>query len=746
MSDVRDDLRHIGEAVKVRFEAEKRVLSFEEYLDLVRTDPYRHTRDAARYVHGCLEHFGSYEIHGPLGSTRRFRVFDLNFTCEGEGPVVRDRRSDHLVGHEAVQQFLHRTLTAFVREGRANRLVLLHGPNGSAKSTFVACLMHGLEAYSQVDEGAIYRFSWIFPQGQDGKGIGFSSRDSGPKPGETYAHLPEDRVQVKVTSKAGDHPLQLLPMDDRRGLVQRLYGEAGVREAPPDWIWSGALSHKNRQIFEALLTAYRGDLSRVLSHVQVERVYVSKRYRQGAVTIGPQMAVDASERQITSDHSMGRLPASLSALTLFEPYGELVDASGGVIEYSDLLKRPLDAWKYLLLAIENGEISLAFSTLATNAVMLASSNDLHLNAFREHPEYHSFRGRLALVRAPYLLDYRNEQGIYDAQIIPQVSCHVAPHTTFVAALWAVLTRLRRPNRDEYEDDKLGAVAEALSPYEKARLYAEGHVPARLGAEEAKTLRSGIKTIAREHQRLGEYEGMTGASPREVRSLLLDAAADASLAGYLTPRNVLDALEELCQRGDYDFLKQAPDGGYFDHRIFVEVARQAWLDRIEEELRASSGLVEGERYVELFEKYINHASHWVKGERVFNPVTSRHEEPDSDLMARVEAMWTVGNRDEFRRGLLSTVANWVIEHPDQPVVYAEVFPRLIQQLEAAYFREHQKQLSAIAHDILHVLDGSDGLSLERKRAAEAAYQRFCSQFGYEKTSVRVALGELVSARY
>jgi predicted Ser/Thr protein kinase len=746
MSDVPDDLRTIGEAVKTRFDSEKRVLSYNEYLELVRADPYRHTRDAARYLHGCLDHFGSYEVDGPLGKTTRYRVFDLNFTGRGESPRKPDRRSDHLVGHEATQQFLHRTLTAFVREGRPNRLVLMHGPNGSAKSTFVACVMRGLEAYSQADAGAIYRFSWIFPQGHDGKGIGFSSRDGGPKPGETYAHLPEDRVQVKVPSKTGDHPLHLLPVDDRRALVRRFYREASVREAPPDWIYAGELSHKNRQIFEALLTAYRGDLARVLAHVQVERTYVSRRYRQGAVTIGPQMAVDASERQITADHSMGRLPASLSALTLFEPYGELVDASGGVIEYSDLLKRPLDAWKYLLLAIENGEVSLNFSTLATNAVMLASSNDLHLNAFREHPEYHSFRGRIALARVPYLLDFHKEQGIYDAQILPQVSCHVAPHSTFVAALWAVLTRLRRPRRGYYDDDRLGAIAENLAPYEKARLYAEGHVPARLGADDAKNLRANLKLVAREFERSSEYEGLTGASPREVRALLLDAAADAQPSGCLTPRNVLDALEEFCQRNDYDFLKQAHDAGYYDHAGFVEVARQAWLDRVEGELRASSGLVEGERYVELFERYINHASHWVKGERVFNPVTSKHEQPDSDLMERVEAMWAVGSAEEFRRGLLSTVANWVIEHPDQPVVYAEVFPRLIQQLESAYYAEHQKQLSAMAGDILRLLDEHDGMPAERRRAAEAAYDRLCELFGYQKASVRVALGELVSARY
>ena len=33
------------------------------------------------------------------------------------------------------------------------RLVLFHGPNGSAKSSFIRCLARGLEDFSERDEG-----------------------------------------------------------------------------------------------------------------------------------------------------------------------------------------------------------------------------------------------------------------------------------------------------------------------------------------------------------------------------------------------------------------------------------------------------------------------------------------------------------------------------------------------------------------------------------------------------------------
>ena len=37
--------------------------------------------------------------------------------------------------------------------GAINRLILVHGPNGSAKSTLVGCLCNGAEHYSRLPEG-----------------------------------------------------------------------------------------------------------------------------------------------------------------------------------------------------------------------------------------------------------------------------------------------------------------------------------------------------------------------------------------------------------------------------------------------------------------------------------------------------------------------------------------------------------------------------------------------------------------
>lgn len=738
-SGAKEDLSSVAEALRQRFVSERRVLSFGEYLGLVREDPTRHTRDAARYLRDTIDHFGVTEVTRGGRPTPRFRLFDLPFDAAGTA------RRDALVGHEDIQAAFYRALSNFVREGRVNRLVMLHGPNGSAKSTFVNCLMRGLEAYSASDEGAIYYFSWIFPRGKDGRAIGFGSTDDTLRSAESFAHLPDAQIDLRMVSELRENPLLLLPASHRRTFLDDVL--RGKDEKVSKLVGEGQLGAKNQQIFEALMTAYRGDLLRVLAHVRVERFYVSHRYRHGAVTVGPQMAVDAQERQITMDRSLSALPASLSSLSLFETHGDLVEASNGIIEFSDLLKRPFDAWRYLLLAVEEGEVALSTSVLPLNTVFVATSNDIHLKAFREHHEYRSFRGRLSLVRVPYLVDYRREQSIYDAQIAPELRGHVTPHATYVAALWAVLTRLRKPQADSYESKKVAQLVLTLTPLEKAELYADGVVPGRFANDEAAELRAAWELIRHESDTWPNYEGGSGASAREVRLLLLDAAQDATYRG-LSPLAVLKRIRELCEHEDYDFLKETPQGGYHDHRAFVEVVHQRWLDRVDAEFRRATGLVEESQYLDLFDRYVTHVSYSLKKERVPNPLTGKDELADTGLMATVEQMLGAKNGESFRKDLISGVAAYAIDHPGEKVVYARVFPRYIEQLREATFGARRKQLAEIATDVVRIVSEpkTHGLDAERLRRAERTLRTMIEHDGYVEHSVRDVLDELVERRY
>jgi predicted Ser/Thr protein kinase len=161
----------------------------------------------------------------------------------------------------------------------------------------------------------------------------------------------------------------------------------------------------------------------------------------------------------------------------------------------------------------------------------------------------------------------------------------------------------------------------------------------------------------------DYEGINGASPREIRMLLLDAATNFD-EPCVSPVTFLTRLAEFCERDDYDFLKEQPDGPYRDHCAFVDVVKERWLDIVEGELRAASGLIDEHSHLGLFDRYVTHVSNWVKKERVFNPVTGKDEDPDVDLMKSVEENLGADDPQEFRNELLSAIAAWAIDHPEQ----------------------------------------------------------------------------------
>jgi serine protein kinase len=745
-------IKHVAETVEKRFQRGRRVLSFSEYLELFATDPVRYSRDASRYLRDGFEHYGTTEVEYPWGKFTRWNLFDLPWeatpgadAAPGASKIATLPRGA-LIGQEQVQGEIHRSLSNFVREGRPNRLVLLHGPNGSAKSTIVGCLMRALEHYSTLDEGALYRFNWVFPSNKTIRGsLGFG-QGSGTPQTNTYAHLADDQIDAKLLVEVRDHPLFLFPVPERRALLATLFD--GVNEPPNDWIVRGQLSHKSQQVFEALLASYQGSFTEVMKHVQVERYFVSQRYRVGAVTIGPQMSVDAAERQITADRSLAALPASLQAITLYEAKGELVEAAGGLLEFSDLLKRPLDAFKYLQLSIETGEVALSQQNVQLNTVMMGSANELHLDAFREHPEFASFRGRLELIRVPYLRNYKEEQAIYDAHVAPQVRRHVAPHATEMAAVFAVLTRMRKPNPDRYPRG-LNAPLQSLTAVEKADVYAGERPPERLDPEAQKLLRVNVRELYEESDTYPIYEGRIGASPREMRAVLLDAAQSTTFA-CLSPLAVMTEIEVLCERkNEFEWLQQdAISGGYHDVKLFREALQSRLLSAWETELYASSGLVDDVQYAELFERYVQHVSVWVKKERIRNRVTGEYEEPDEKMMREVERLLdTKGDVSDWRKGLISGIAAWAIDHPGQRVEATAVFPQHMRRMRGAIFNDRRPAVALLARDVvILVRDEGTGLDKDRRRDAEAVIDRMVAKFGYCRNCAGDAASMLVRKRF
>src|SRR5262245_371941 len=741
---VKEALLGLGDAVREDFTRNRRVMSFSEYLALAFAEPTRQLRSSTQYIVDCFDHYGSENVKYSWGEVQRFKLFDAPW-AGGE---------DRLFGQEIVGNQAYRILRTFVQDGRPNKLILLHGPNGSAKSTFIRCLGRALEHYSTLDEGALYRFSWIFPaQKHTRGGIGFGgAADPLHASLDSFAYLPDDVIDARLGDELRDHPLLLVPLDERQKLIDKLIvGDERTAFNVSDYLRQGALSPKNRAIYDALLASYHGDYIQVLRHVRIERFEISHRYRTGWVTVEPQLSVDASERQVTADRTLAALPPSLQSVSLHEYGGEIVGANRGMIEFDDLLKRPLEHYKYLLTTVERAALAMTNTTLFLDLTFIGSSNDIHLAAFREIPDFQSFKGRIELVRVPFILDVRHEEALYRERLREAAGKrHVAPHTAYVAALWAVLTRMRKPQIERFPST-LAEVIGKLSPLDKAELYSSGQIPRELPPDRARELASHIKDLWHESDTYPIYEGRVGASPREMQSVLLSAAGTgANRYDYVSPLAVLDEIVDLCKQASlYEFLRQdVQPGGYHDHKKLVDVVRGRLFDRIDEEVRAAVGLVEESEYGRVFDRYITHVMHAIKKEKVRNPQTGRMEDPDEGMMKEVERTLEISGRpDDFRQSLIAKIGAWSLDHRGQKPVMSDIFGDLLRKLRDAYFERHRKTIAKGITDLVLLLSGNAGsLSAEARTRADTALDTLTTRHGYTRESARDLVGALASLRY
>ncbi len=722
---------------RMRFIETKRLLTFDEYMQIVFEHPERFLRGAERYLLDMMNFYGKDE------DTGRFHLFDAPF---GD-------KKDALIGQEEVQAEIYRLVNGFVQGGRANKVIVLIGPNGSSKSSIVRSIMRALEHYSTTDEGALYRFNWVFPLSDiEDSRLGFARDEQASKPKQerSYALLDERYVAAKIPCELRDPPIFLIPQDQRKKLIETLAKQNSSLLSHPisEYVVEGDLSPKNKSILDALLNAYSGDYARVLRHVQVERYYFSMRYKCGAVSIEPQMSVDASIRQVAADMRYSNLPPILRSVVMIESFGKLIDANHGVLEFSDLLKRPIDSFKYLLATCETGNINLDYVILSLNLVFLASSNDEYLEAFKQMPEFPSFKGRMEFIRVPYLLDWKKERMIYLHQIpLLSNSNKIAPHTVDLAALWAVMTRMRRPNVSKYPAE-LRNLVRRLSPLDKAMLYA-GEVPA-WAKEQEKPLLSNIARLMKDEFKLDSaYEGLIGVSPRTVKQLLLDVA-DAVRDGVITPVRLFSEISELIlEKSFYRFLQVESDGDFMNHTRLLHLLRSYYLDLLDAEVKDSLQLVEPSQYEELLRRYIEHVSAFIKGDKIQNPHTRKWEPPSEQLMQSVEDKLGIGDaeRKPFREAVLSRIAAYSLEHPGAEIDIALVFSLELEKLQRDYFLRQKKTIAKVLGFALSLLAGERiEISDEERAQAELLMSNLQSMYGYPSDSLPEVLDFLKKHYY
>jgi predicted Ser/Thr protein kinase len=421
-----------------------------------------------------------------------------------------------------------------------------------------------------------------------------------------------------------------------------------------------------------------------------------------------------------------------------------------MINYNDLLKRPVDAYKYLLTACETSQVTVGQSILHLDTIFIGSSNELQLDAFKEYPDFSSFKGRMELVKVPYLLKLSQEIQVYEP-MLKAISGEkaVTPHTAWSLAFWGVLTRLKKPHRERYPQE-IHTVIDKLTPLDKLKLYDTGEMPERLSNEERKHMKANLTKLREEYANVPYYEGRTGASARELKSVLIDSAQSPDFK-TLSPLSIVSELRKFVRRvSEYEFLRQDPVDGYHDQERFVEILLDEYAVKVDREVRECLGLYDTKQWGDFMKKYITHLSSLLKKERLKNNVTGAYEEPDAQMLNEFESIVNAPTEIEaklqFRQNLITQIGAWVLDHPKEAVDYFKVFPELRMKIEKHFYEGQKALLQKMNTALKHFGTDYEDPNSEGSKLARETLTNMQKRFGYSEDGAKEVIGFLMSKRY
>jgi serine protein kinase len=490
-----------------------------DYLDLVRADP-RLSRSSWQRLYDMIVGWGS--DPAPEGSDRpvHHRFFD--------DPL--DGGRDAIFGLEApLAQLVSHLKAAAHGLGAERRVLLLHGPVGSSKSTIARLLKRGLEAVSRRPEGAVYSYRWHV----DG--------------GVHDCPMRED-------------PLHLLPLAAREDvygdLNRRFDGE--YRLAP-----TGKLCPVCRFYYDRLMREGNGDFSAIERAVECYRFVFSEQDRVGIGTFQPKDEKNQDSTELTGDINY-RLIAeygSDSDPRAFNFDGEFHVANRGLVEFIEILKLDV-AFLYDLLGAtqEHAVKPKKFAQTDIDEVILGHTNSPEFRRLQNNELMEAFRDRTTRIDVPYNIRLSDEVRIY-RKTFGGGACagrHLAPHALEAAAMWAVLTRLEEPKNH------------ALTLAQKMYLY------------DGRQVKGFTAAALAELRAEAPAEGMTGVSPRFIQDRVAAALVADRAPPCLTGFDVLDSLDKgLAQHPLIDSEEQRRR--YSD---LVGLVREELEEAIKDEVRTS----------------------------------------------------------------------------------------------------------------------------------------------------------------
>ena len=648
--------------------------SFNEYLSMVVEKPEL-ARTAFQRLYDMISSYGFDTYVEYKKKIQHWKFFD--------DPL--DHGKDAVFGLDVHLMKLVNVIKAGAfKYGPEKRVILLHGPVGSAKSTIARLLKKGLEEYSERPEGALYSYEWT----------------------NLNEILGMDDV---MPCPMHEEPLHLIPDTRREDVLKSLNKN---RDQSRQVYIEGSLCPACRYIYKSLLKHYNGDWTKIIeNHIKVKRIVLSEKDRVGIGTFQPKDEKNQDSTELTGDINYRKIAVygSDSDPRAFNFDGEFNVANRGMIEFVEVLKLDVAFLYDLLTASQEHKIKpKKFAQTDIDLVIIGHTNEPEYRKLQNNEFMEALRDRTVKIDIPYITKLNQETRIYEkdfnAATVPNI--HIAPHTLEMASMWAILTRLEDPKKAN------------LTLLQKLKLY------------NGKTFQHFTEDNIKELRKEAIKEGLDGISPRYIQDKISNALIVDKGDGCINPFIILNELGSGLKA--HSLLNN--DEVRKNYLELLSEVKREYEDIVKHEVQRAISADES-AIEKLCGNYIDNIKAYIQKEKIRNQYTGADDEPDERLMRSIEEKIDISEsrKDDFRREIMNYIGALALDGRSFDFRTNE---RLHKALELKLF-EDQKDTIKLTTLVSAVVDK------ETQAKIDVVKNRLIKNYGYCEICANDALSFVAS---
>lgn len=303
----------------------------------------------------------------------------------------------------------------------------------------------------------------------------------------------------------------------------------------------------------------------------------------------------------------------------------------GMVEFIEVFKNDVEYLHTIITATQEKSIPSPGkgSMIYFDGIIIAHSNEAEWNRFKSDHTNEAILDRIVKIEVPYCLELNEEVKIYEKILRKSnFTAHIAPHTIRVAAMFAILSRLKPSNK--------------VDPVTKLKIYNGEEI-----VEKGTTKRIDIMELREE---AGLNEGMDGISTRFIIKTI-DNAISNSEYNCINPLSIMESIIKSVKDLDVaDDVKKKYMG------FIQDTIRKEYNKVLEKEITKAFIHSFREQAESLFDNYLDNAEAFVNKSKLKDKATGEELQPDEEFMRSIEDH--IGVSESSCKGFRSDVTSYM----------------------------------------------------------------------------------------